>query len=53
MDPELIEQAERYGIKTSMYLLLPPHRREKALLKDLEKAKKQAVRAVAKGENHD
>ena len=53
MTEALIREAERYGINASMYWLLPPDKREKALKKDLEKAKKAAKCAAEKGESHE
>ena len=49
MDPELVEQAEELGINVSMYLLLEPKDREKALRKDVRRALKNAK----EGEKHD
>ena len=38
---ELIAEAERLGIKNaSLYMLLPPERREEALKADIEKVRK-------------
>jgi len=39
MDDDLIEEAEELGINTSMYYLLPPKQREKALRRDIIRAK--------------
>lgn len=43
MNPDLIKEAEKYGINASLYYLLPPHKRESALRKDIERAKKQSA----------
>lgn len=43
MNPDLMKEAEKYGINASMYYLLPPRQREKALRKDIERAKKQSA----------
>ena len=53
MPEELIQEAERYGINATMYYLLPPKTRVKALKKDIAKAKAATVMAVAKGDNDD
>jgi len=37
----LYEEAAKYGIKASMYQLLPPKQRESALKKDIERAKEK------------
>ena len=49
MDPELVELAEELGINVSMYLLLEPQDREKALRKDVRRALKNAE----EGKKHD
>ena len=51
MSEDLIREAEQYGINASMYYLLPPKKREKALQKDIQKAKKARQKAVAKGDS--
>lgn len=43
MDPDLMKEAEKYGINASLYYLLPKNRRESALRKDIERAKKQSA----------
>ncbi len=43
MNKELMEEAERLGINASMYYLLPPDKRENALKKDIEKAKRESA----------
>ena len=42
MDEELIERAEALGINASLYYLLPPEERERALKKDVERAERAA-----------
>lgn len=42
MNEDLVKEAEALGINASMYYLLPPDRRESALRKDIERAKKSA-----------
>lgn len=37
MDAKLLEEAKKYSINTSLYLLLDPKRREEALRKDVER----------------
>ena len=39
MDEELINEAEALGINASLYYLLPPTEREKALRRDIARAK--------------
>lgn len=43
MNPDLMKEAEKYGINASMYYLLPPKQRESALKRDIERAKKQSA----------
>lgn len=43
MNEELVAEAEALGINASMYYLLPSHRREDLLRKDIERAKKSAA----------
>jgi len=43
MNEDLVKEAEALGINVSMYCLLPPDRRESALRKDIERAKKSAT----------
>ncbi len=38
---ELVEEAKIYGINASMYSLLPRHKRESALRKDIERARER------------
>lgn len=38
---ELIKEGETLGINTSMYYLLPAHKRERALKLDIEKRRKE------------
>ena len=42
MNEELMREAEALGINASLYYLLPASRREEALKKDIEKAKRSA-----------
>jgi hypothetical protein len=39
MSEELMKEAEALGINASLYFLLPPEDREKALRKDIARAK--------------
>ena len=41
MDEALIREGEALGINTSMYYLLPAHKRERALKLDIEKRRKE------------
>lgn len=41
MNEELIKEGESLGINTSMYCLLPAHKREQALRLDIEKRRKE------------
>lgn len=41
MDEALVKEAEELGLNVSMYLLLPPHKRESALRADIARAKKE------------
>lgn len=41
MNEELIKEGEALGINTSMYYLLPAHKRERALKLDIEKRRKE------------
>ena len=43
MKKELMQEAEALGINASLYYLLPPDKRETALRKDIERAKKQSA----------
>ena len=43
MNEDLVKEAEDLGINASMYYLLPPDRRESALKKEIERAKKSAT----------
>lgn len=50
MNPELMKEAEKYGINASLYYLLPPDQRENALKKDIERVKKRAEKQSAPGD---
>ena len=39
MNEDLMREAEKLGINASLYYLLPPMEREKALRKDIDRAK--------------
>lgn len=39
MDPKLIKEAESLGINYSLYYLMPPKQRDKALRADIDKEK--------------
>ena len=41
MNEELIKEGEALGINTSMYYLLPAHKRERALKLDIENRRKE------------
>ena len=41
MNPELMARAEALGINASLYWLLPPEDRERALLRDVERAERE------------
>ena len=41
MSEELMKEAEALGINASLYYLLPPEDREKALRKDIARAKRK------------
>lgn len=41
MNEELIKEGKSLGINTSMYCLLPAHKREQALRLDIEKRRKE------------
>ena len=41
MNEALIKEGEALGINTSMYCLLPAHKRERALKLDIEKRRKE------------
>lgn len=43
MNEELMKEAEELGINASLYYLLSPESRERALRKDIERAKKSAT----------
>lgn len=47
MDKRLMDEAKRYGVNASQYNLLPPHRRESMLRKDVDRAK---ARTIKKGD---
>lgn len=40
MNEDLVREAEDLGINASLYLLLPPRERERALRRDIARAKK-------------
>ena len=40
MDKKLLDEAVKYGLNASMYNLLPAHKRESALRRDIEKIRK-------------
>lgn len=40
-DKALVEEAAKYGLKASQYLLLPPNLRQEALRKDIARAKER------------
>jgi hypothetical protein len=50
MQKNLAEEATKYGLKGSMYDLLPPKKREAALKKDIVRAKEQIRLKGAKDE---
>lgn len=41
MNKALMKEAESLGINASMYYLLPPHKREEALRKDIKREKQR------------
>lgn len=41
INEELIKEGESLGINTSMYYLIPPRKRERALRLDIEKRRKE------------
>lgn len=41
MDEALVKEAEELGLNVSMYLLLPPQKRESALRADIARVKKE------------
>lgn len=41
MNEALMKEAERLGINASMYYLIPPKKRERALRLDIEKRRKE------------
>lgn len=43
MNEALVKEARALGINASLYCLLPPDKREEALRKDIERAKKSAT----------
>lgn len=47
MNDELVAEAEALAINASMYYLIPSHRREDLLRKDIERAKKRAAEQSA------
>lgn len=41
INEELVKEGEALGINTSMYYLIPPRKRERALRLDIEKRRKE------------
>lgn len=51
MNAALVKEAEALGINTSMYLLIPPRKREDALRADIAQAKQTAKGGEKDGKN--